>query len=337
MTKVAVLGAGVNGLSCAVRIKERYPFIDVVVIAKDFSPNTTGDGSGGLWNPYLCGNTPQQLLGKWGGETYKYLHKLWLNEGCDISLMPMYELHRIEKLLPVHDWANSVFGYRILDKVHLDYLNGLSSVKYAVGRTFTSFVVYPPTLLKKMYQQFKNANGITIQYTISSLRDVKLNDYDVVINCMGLGAREAVPDPKMMPIRGQIARVSASWINQAVVEEDTAYYIIPNTHTCVLGGTNQKNNFSTEVDDDDKDFILNGCMEIMPEIKHAKLITHWVGLRPGRDEIRLESEEIDGKFYIHNYGHGGSGFTLFWGCSSDVLEIFDDYMKTKTQKEKSKL
>lgn len=29
MTKVAVLGAGVNGLSCAVRIKERYPFIDV--------------------------------------------------------------------------------------------------------------------------------------------------------------------------------------------------------------------------------------------------------------------------------------------------------------------
>lgn len=59
-----------------------------------------------------------------------------------------------------------------------------------------------------MYQQFKNANGITIQSTISSLRDVKLDDYDVVINCMGLGAREAVPDPKMMPIRGQIARVS---------------------------------------------------------------------------------------------------------------------------------
>ncbi|CAH2087222.1 unnamed protein product [Euphydryas editha] len=106
MIKVAVLGAGINGLSCAVKIKEKYPLIDVVVIANDFSPNTTGDGSGGLWNPYLCGSTPQQLLCKWGVETYEYLHNLWLNDGCDISLLPMYELHRKEKDLPVHDWAN---------------------------------------------------------------------------------------------------------------------------------------------------------------------------------------------------------------------------------------
>lgn len=40
----------------------------------------------------------------------------------------------------------------------------------------------------------------------------------------------------------------------------------------MLGGTNQKNNFSTEVDEDDKDFILNGCTEIMPEIKVSILL-----------------------------------------------------------------
>ncbi|CAH2087221.1 unnamed protein product [Euphydryas editha] len=224
----------------------------------------------------------------------------------------------------------SVFGYRVLDKEQLDYLSGLYSVKYTFGRTFTSFVVYPPTILKKMYQQFKNANGITIQSYINSLRDLKLDDYNVIINCMGLGAREVVPDAKVIPIRGQITRISAPWINQVVVDEDTGhYFIIPNIHNCVLGGTHQKNNFCTEIDDNDKEFILNECMELIPGIKHAKLISHWVGLRPGRDKIRLVSEEKDGKFYIHNYGHGGSGFTLFWGCASDVLDIFDNYMKTK--------
>lgn len=38
--------------------------------------------------------------------------------------------------------------------------------------------------------------------------------------------------------------------------------------------------------------------------QYAKLITHWVGLRPGRERVRLEPEERRGKLYIHNYGHG---------------------------------
>jgi D-amino-acid oxidase len=40
--------------------------------------------------------------------------------------------------------------------------------------------------------------------------------------------------------------------------------------------------------------------------------------------VRLEKEKLrDGRTVIHNYGHGGSGFTLSWGCGENVFEIAD--------------
>jgi D-amino-acid oxidase len=49
-----------------------------------------------------------------------------------------------------------------------------------------------------------------------------------------------------------------------------------------------------------------------------------VGLRPGRAEVRLEKELISGKVIIHNYGHGGSGVTLSWGCAEEVVELANE-------------
>ena len=41
------------------------------------------------------------------------------------------------------------------------------------------------------------------------------------------------------------------------------------------------------------------------------------GVRPFRDgSYRLEAEPESGKFIVHNYGHGGAGITLSWGCAA---------------------
>ena len=37
----------------------------------------------------------------------------------------------------------------------------------------------------------------------------------------------------------------------------------------------------------------------------------WVGLRPFRPSVRLERERLGGRSVVHNYGHGGSGITVF--------------------------
>ncbi len=48
-----------------------------------------------------------------------------------------------------------------------------------------------------------------------------------------------------------------------------------------------------------------------------------VGLRPFRNSgVRLELEKLgDGRSVIHNYGHGGAGFTLSWACAEEVRAI----------------
>ena len=59
----------------------------------------------------------------------------------------------------------------------------------------------------------------------------------------------------------------------------------------------------------------------------AEFEREWVGLRPGRPSVRLElqDEVIKGRKQnlpvIHNYGHGGAGLTLAWGCAGHVVEI----------------
>jgi len=45
-----------------------------------------------------------------------------------------------------------------------------------------------------------------------------------------------------------------------------------------------------------------------------------VGLRPYRPEVRLERDPNDARI-IHNYGHGGAGFTLSRGCAEDVAAL----------------
>lgn len=61
--KIAVLGGGINGISCAVQLQNKFKSaVEVTVISEEFSPNTTGDGSAGLWGPYLMGNTPNDKI-----------------------------------------------------------------------------------------------------------------------------------------------------------------------------------------------------------------------------------------------------------------------------------
>ncbi|KAG2485422.1 hypothetical protein HYH03_015804 [Edaphochlamys debaryana] len=179
-------------------------------------------------------------------------------------------------------------------------------------------------------------------------------DLDLVVNCVGLGARELLRDEDCYPIRGQIMRVRAPWVTQACFFDP--FYIIPNRHTVVLGGTGQVGSASLEPSPSDRRAILEGCCRLLPSLRDAQILSDWVGLRPGRTRLRLELERPGARLagtgagtgavvgrgaggggggvggrgeagpgrvvrVVHNYGHGGAGLTLAWGCAGDVVEL----------------
>ena len=147
--------------------------------------------------------------------------------------------------------------------------------------------------------------------------------FDLVINCAGIGARELVHDVDLEPHRGQVAIVpKIDNLACAVVCDDAPLmYAIPRTNDCVFGGTNEISD-DLNVDPTSTSRIVAECSRVL-KINKPPVATGRVGLRPFRKSgVRLEREKLlDGRTVIHNYGHGGSGFTLSWGCAREVVDL----------------
>jgi len=153
-------------------------------------------------------------------------------------------------------------------------------------------------------------------------RDLAAEPGDVVVNCTGLGARELASDHELEALLGQvvITEPGAADLALAVSDDrdpDRLFYVIPRRDELVLGGCSVPLAPGVEADCDDAitDRILAQAKRLGIAAGAVRRVR--VGLRPYRAAVRLER---DGRI-VHNYGHGGAGFTLCRGCAEDVAAL----------------
>ncbi|GMF64662.1 unnamed protein product [Phytophthora lilii] len=177
-----------------------------------------------------------------------------------------------------------------------------------------------------LHEEIQKLGGTCEQRRVKSLDD---EDYDLLVNCSGLAAKELAGDDTVFPIRGQVINVHNPKLNELKMSLDKDgehAYIIPRPNgDVVIGGTAQAHNWSTENDEGDVNGVWERCCHLWPEVRNSKVIAKMAGLRPGRtDGVRLEMEATPtkrGAELIHNYGHSGSGHTLHWGCAQEVVAL----------------
>ena len=149
----------------------------------------------------------------------------------------------------------------------------------------------------------------------------------MVVNAAGLAAGELAGDNTTFPVRGQIVRVVNPGLSLSVRDEHHPggrAYVHPRSQDCILGGTLEVGEWDTTPNASRNRGDLGPLRRHRSGSGGRAVIETIVGLRPGRREIRLEVDEsLLPVPVVHNYGHGGSGITVGWGCAADAAALVD--------------
>jgi D-amino-acid oxidase len=311
---VLVIGGGVIGLTTALLLHEKGH--QVTVVARDWAPHIVSSVAAAIWHPYQVSHPSATL---WAMQTAERLIALYDVPGAGIRPVLGCEYHR--HTAPTPDWAGALRFHEPIPASELPPVEGI-----VAGYRFEVPLIETPIYMQWLRDRALS-EGIALQtQTVTSLDEIA-PEYDLVVNCTGLGAVELAGDTTMYPIRGQIVKVEPGHVDRFLFDEENPVqpvYIIPRTDGTILGGTALHQDWDMGVRDDTTASILNYAATLHPALKEAPVLDILVGLRPGRNEVRLEREIRNGRTIIHNYGHGGSGYTLSWGCAGAVAELATD-------------
>lgn len=310
--KIAVIGAGVIGLTSAIRLREQGH--QVHVVAKDLPGDRrmVSEAAAAFWEPFL--SSPDARFWQWGKDTFDQFTRESTDPSRGIMFVKGLSMFREPGEDP--EWHNYV-DYR---RATPDELPDFTNWGYWVNYPVVEMTKYMPNLL----EQFRQAGGTVDRRVIQDVSQLTLEGFHSVVNCTGLGSRELVGDKLIYPVRGQLVRMAkpAEFNTMRVDDYNPSgmRYVVPRSEDVIFGGTGEVGVESTEPDPTEVEAIVRRCRELVPELEKAPVLSAVAGLRPRRDPVRLEEESLaGGGKLIHNYGHGGSGVTFSWGCANDVL------------------
>ena len=225
---VAVLGAGVMGLTAATLLLDIG--LNVTIYSDRKTADTTSAKAGGQWAVSVVEfqGKEQELADiiKIAFATFKAK----IGGGFGVSAQPNYTRTRSHNLDVVLQLAPGL----IPPPIPLARLPFEGHTK--PGFEYQTLMIEPPIFLARLETDLLARSVTFVNKKFASKSDVLASlTQNIIVNCTGLGAMTLWSDPKVVPIKGQLAMLPAQPALQYLYGQDG--YMFPRTDHVVIGGT----------------------------------------------------------------------------------------------------
>ena len=307
-----MVGAGVSGLTTAICLAEAGR--SVRMWAADPPRATTSAVAGALWGPVFSEPVAKTLA--WTEHSLREFRELARNPDTGVRMASALTVGELPATSELPPQAKLIPDLRPADPSEVP--DGFHSGFHA-----TMPLIDMPRYLDYLTERLAAAGGEIETRVVRSLAQVA-DTAPIVVNCAGLGAGELAADDTVRPVFGQHVVLTNPGLEHLFMElstasEWTSYF--PHRQRVVCGGISIAGRRDRDPDPEVTERILHRCRRIEPRLRDAEVIETVAGLRPERPAVRVAAESLDGTRCVHNYGHGGSGVSLSWGCAREAARL----------------
>lgn len=209
---IAVIGAGVIGLTTALRLVERG--VPVTIHASQFPAETGSAKATGVWSPSsriaLSGAAPDGFIGDWErwARASHAAHERYVGRlGDPVEYVQQYSLYDRERQArpkATHDFLHA--GRRLSDLGTPRRTYGDDEHPFPVHRVRGGLrmVFNVARYSEKLTGEFLARGGRMVRRDFPDRASLTALAEPVIVNCTGYGARALVGDEGLVPVRGQI-------------------------------------------------------------------------------------------------------------------------------------
>lgn len=320
---IVVIGAGVVGLTTALRLLQRGHRVQVRAESIETPPASWAAPA--MFTPY-----PGPEEGRWRRWTESAFVELARvareHPESGVVMGPLRELFHAPREIP--EWSARLLSIRPIAPAP-----PLAQAHDSL-RPVIDMVRYLPWLRDRVVAQ----GGVLQERRVDSLDAVLQEGFAAAVLCAGTGSGELARDPRVRPMHGQVAHVPNDIGLDHSVHDDGpgghTTYVFRFSDRLVVGGTFQANRPAVGTDPASIEAILERGRAMLRLDGHPR----WSDLgsvvleargaaRPTRgaagvyEDVRVGPDPEHGRRLIHHYGHGRQGATLSWATSTEVADL----------------
>ena len=311
--RIVVVGAGVNGLTCAVSLLQAGA--DVRVVTAGAPSGTVSAVAGAMIGPAFGSGDERTLA--WERRSDAIFRELADDAGTGVRLVRgrLFAAPELGPGLPpgIAD-VPGYLGELAPSSLPPGFVSG-----FGAELPFADM----PRYLAWLVGRVAELGGTIEQRVVTDLGAVD-PDAEYVINCSGLGAALLAGDDTLEPVWGQHVVVEAPEVREFAYESGGSGDVIgafPHARGVLIGGVRRPGRNRLSPDWEIARASIARAAAALPALADARVLSIEVGLRPDRPSVRLVSERIRSATVIHNYGHDSRGVFWSWGCAAEVVGL----------------